>query len=75
MRWPGEAARALGHLFIVMLGTASLVFVVLRLTGDPAHDGRAGRGRPSTTWPRSAASSVSTTPSACNTSSSSGSSQ
>jgi len=36
MRWPGEAARALGHLFIVMLGTASLVFVVLRLTGDPA---------------------------------------
>ena len=36
MRWLGEAARALGHLFIVMLGTASLVFVVLRLTGDPA---------------------------------------
>lgn len=32
----GGAARALGHLLAVMLGTASLVFVVLRLTGDPA---------------------------------------
>ena len=36
MGWPGEATRALGHLLAVMLGTASLVFVVLRLTGDPA---------------------------------------
>ena len=36
MGWLGEAARTLGHLLVVMLGTASLVFVVLRLTGDPA---------------------------------------
>src|ERR1700687_1046389 len=36
MGWLGEAGRALGHLLVVMLGTASLVFVVLRLTGDPA---------------------------------------
>ena len=32
----GGGARALGHLLAVMLGTATLVFVVLRLTGDPA---------------------------------------
>jgi len=36
MGWLGQAGRALGHLLVVMLGTASLVFVVLRLTGDPA---------------------------------------
>jgi len=36
MGWLGGFARALGHLLVVMLGTASLVFVVLRLTGDPA---------------------------------------
>ena len=36
MGWLGEVGRALGHLLAVMLGTASLVFVVLRLTGDPA---------------------------------------
>src|SRR5260370_7306958 len=36
MGWLGEVGRALGHLLVVMLGTASLVFVVLRLTGDPA---------------------------------------
>jgi peptide/nickel transport system permease protein len=36
MGWLGGTARALGHLLVVMLGTASLVFVVLRLTGDPA---------------------------------------
>ena len=34
--WIGGGARALGHLLAVMLGTATLVFVVLRLTGDPA---------------------------------------
>lgn len=36
MGWLGEAARTVGHLLVVMLGTVSLVFVVLRLTGDPA---------------------------------------
>ena len=36
MGWLRETARAIGHLLAVMLGTASLVFVVLRLTGDPA---------------------------------------
>src|SRR6185503_17882433 len=36
MGWLGEVARALAHLLAVMLGTATLVFVVLRLTGDPA---------------------------------------
>jgi peptide/nickel transport system permease protein len=36
MGWLGEAARALRHLLVVMVCTASLVFVVLRLTGDPA---------------------------------------
>jgi ABC-type dipeptide/oligopeptide/nickel transport system permease component len=36
MGWLGQVGRALGHLLVVMLGTASLVFVVLRLTGDPA---------------------------------------
>ena len=36
MGWLGEVGRVLGHLLVVMLGTASLVFVVLRLTGDPA---------------------------------------
>ena len=36
MGWLGQVGRAFGHLLVVMLGTASLVFVVLRLTGDPA---------------------------------------
>jgi ABC-type dipeptide/oligopeptide/nickel transport system permease component len=36
MRWLGQVSWALGHLLVVMLGTASLVFVVLRLSGDPA---------------------------------------
>ena len=36
MGWLGEVVRAFGHLLAVMLGTASLVFVVLRLSGDPA---------------------------------------
>src|SRR5215470_11262381 len=36
MGWFGEVGRALGHLLVVMLGTATLVFAVLRLTGDPA---------------------------------------
>jgi ABC-type dipeptide/oligopeptide/nickel transport system permease component len=36
MGWLGQVGRAFGHLLVVMLGTATLVFVVLRLTGDPA---------------------------------------
>jgi peptide/nickel transport system permease protein len=36
MRRLGQIAWALGHLLVVMLGTASLVFVVLRCSGDPA---------------------------------------
>ena len=36
MGWLGGMARTLGQIIVVMLGTASLVFVVLRLTGDPA---------------------------------------
>jgi peptide/nickel transport system permease protein len=36
MRRFGQIAWALGHLLVVMLGTASLVFVVLRCSGDPA---------------------------------------
>jgi len=36
MKRLGQIAWGLGHLLVVMLGTASLVFVVLRLSGDPA---------------------------------------